>query len=205
MWNRTGSPARRMVRFGPLGAEPNMEEPMAVDFSICEVRWERYRGVAENPQAREWLKFQATRGLAANTIDAHGRDLDSYLTFLDSQGISFESVVRPTIGAYVRSITDLAVPGVRKKGLQARTTLAHATLQQHLTVVRLFQDYLVEERICVRNPLRPAVAWRSFIQRQHRLRGFQRRRVADHPGSPQTRAAAQPGGPGDVLRRGTSS
>jgi integrase/recombinase XerD len=123
-----------------------MEEPMALEFSNCEVRWERCRRVAENPQAREWLKFQAARGLAANTIEAYGRDLDSYLEFLQSQDVSFESVIRPTIGAYVRSITDVAVPRVRKKGLLARTTLAHATLQQHLTVVRLFHDFLVEER-----------------------------------------------------------
>jgi integrase/recombinase XerD len=107
--------------------------------------------------------------LAANTIEAYGRDLDSYLEFLQSQNISFESVIGPTIGAYVRSITDVAVPRVRKKGLLARATLAHATLQQHLTVVRLFYDYLVEERICARNPLRPAVAGRSLIQREHRL------------------------------------
>ena len=142
---------------------------MALEFSICEVRWERYRRVAENPHAREWLKFQAARGLAANTIEASGRDLDSYLGFLESQDISFESVIRPTIGAYVRSITDVAVPRVRKNGLLTRRTLAHATLQQHLTVARLFHDFLVEERICIRNPLRPAVAGRSFIQRQYRL------------------------------------
>ncbi len=142
---------------------------MTLEFTVCDIRWERYQRVFENPHAREWLKFQASRGLAANTIEAYGRDLDSYLAFLESQDISFESVVRPTIGAYVRTITDLAVPRVRKKGLQVRTTLAHATLQQHLTVVRLFHDFLVEERICARNPLRPAVAGRSFIQRQHRL------------------------------------
>jgi hypothetical protein len=40
---------------------------MALEFSISDVRWERYPRVAENPQAREWLKFQAARGLAANT------------------------------------------------------------------------------------------------------------------------------------------
>ena len=142
---------------------------MALEFSICEVRWERYRRVSENPQAREWLKFQATRGLAANTIEAYGRDLDSYLGFLESQNIPFDSVVRPTIGAYVRSIAELPVPRVRKKGAEARTTLAHATLQQHLTVVRLFHDFLVEERVCTRNPLGPAVGGRSLIQRHHRL------------------------------------
>ena len=47
---------------------------MALEFTICEVRWERYRRVSENLHAREWLKFQAARGLAANTIEAYGRD-----------------------------------------------------------------------------------------------------------------------------------
>ena len=94
---------------------------MALEFTICEVRWERYRRVAENPQAREWLKFQATRGLAANTIEAYGRDLDSYLGFLESEGIPFDSVARPTIGAYVRSIAELPTPRVRKKGAEVRT------------------------------------------------------------------------------------
>src|SRR5882762_3126295 len=84
-----------------------MEEPMAMEFSICEVRWERYRRVSENPQAREWLKFQAARGLAANTIEAYGRDLDCYLGFLETENIPFHSVIRPTIGAYIRSITPL--------------------------------------------------------------------------------------------------
>jgi len=111
MWNRAGSPA-----------EPTMEEPMALEFSICEVRWERYRRVSENPQAREWLKFQATRGLAANTIEAYGRDLDASLGFLESENVQFNSVIRPTIGAYVRSIAELRVPSVRKKGAEVRTT-----------------------------------------------------------------------------------
>jgi hypothetical protein len=142
MWNGAGSAARRIV-----------QEPMALEFSICEVRWEGYRRVAENPQAREWLKFQAARGLAANTIEVYGRD--PYLEFLRSQDISFESVIRPTIGACVRSITDVAVPRVWKKGLLARTTLAHATLQQHVTVVPLFHDFLVQresayETLCAR-------------------------------------------------------
>ena len=56
-------------------------------------------GGFQGQQAREWLQFGATRGLAANTIEAYGRDLNSYLAFLESQGISFESVVRPAIGA----------------------------------------------------------------------------------------------------------
>ena len=142
---------------------------MALEFSICEVRWERYRRVSENPHAREWLKFQAARGLAANTIEAYGRELDRYLGFLETENIPFHSVIRPTIGAYIRSITQLEVPRVSRKGMEARSTLANATLQQHLTVVRLFHDFLVEERVCTRNPLRLLIGGRGLIQRHHRL------------------------------------
>jgi integrase/recombinase XerD len=146
-----------------------MEEPMALEFSICQVRWERYRRVSENPHAREWLEFQAARGLAANTIEAYGRDLDCYLGFLETENIPFHSVIRPTIGAYIRSITQLEVPRVSRRGMEARSTLANATLQQHLTVVRLFHDFLVEERVCTRNPLRLLIGGRGLIQRHHRL------------------------------------
>jgi len=41
MWNRSVLPARRIVGSASLGAEPIMEEPMALEFSICAVRWER--------------------------------------------------------------------------------------------------------------------------------------------------------------------
>ncbi|MFZ0701589.1 MAG: site-specific integrase, partial [Candidatus Acidiferrales bacterium] len=81
---------------------------MPLEFLICEVKWDRYPRVSGNVHAREWLEFQATRGLAANTIEAYGRDLDSYLSFLDTRQISFHSVIRPTIGAYVQSIAVLA-------------------------------------------------------------------------------------------------
>src|SRR5713226_6925591 len=68
-----------------------------------------------------------------------------------------------------RSLTQLEVPRVSRKGMEARSTLANATLQQHLTVVRLFHDFLVEERACTRNPLRPLIGGRGLIQRHHRL------------------------------------
>jgi site-specific recombinase XerD len=82
---------------------------MALEFSICEVRWERYRRVSENRHARDWLKFQSLRGLAANTLDAYGCDLDAYLAFLESAGIALHSVVRSTIGAYIESIAQRRV------------------------------------------------------------------------------------------------
>src|SRR5260370_35426221 len=76
MWNRAGSPARRIVGFGPRGAEPKMEETMALEFSICEVSWERYRRVSESPQSREWLKFHAAPVVASTPYGAYGGSRD---------------------------------------------------------------------------------------------------------------------------------
>jgi site-specific recombinase XerD len=77
---------------------------MALEFTICDVQWERYPRVLLNAHAREWLKFQATRGLAPNTIDAYRRDLDAYLAFLLSARIEFTSVVRNQIGACIQHL-----------------------------------------------------------------------------------------------------
>lgn len=142
---------------------------MALKFTICEVRWKRYPRVSENSHAREWLKFQSTRGLAANTVDAYGRDLDAYLGFLESAGVELQSVVRSTIGAHVQNIAQRPASRSLKAMSEARTTLSNATLQQHLTVIRLFYDYLVEEKVSARHPLRPPIGGRSLIQRHQRL------------------------------------
>jgi site-specific recombinase XerC len=138
---------------------------MALQFAICEVRWEKYPKVSENAHAKEWLKFQSTRGLAANTLEAYGRDLDAYLAFLACIGVEFQSVVRNVISTYIQYIAQRPAKRERK----ARTTLSNATLQQHLTVIRLFYDYLVEERVCIRHPLRPTIGGRGLIQRHRRL------------------------------------
>src|ERR1700730_13373375 len=151
MGDRAGSPPRRMG-FGPSGG-PKWRNRWPWSFRSVSFDGSDISEFLKNPHGREWLQFQAARGLAANTLDAYGRDLDAYLRFLASTGISFGSVVRNTLGAYIRSITVLAAPRVLKDGRETRTTLSNATLQQHLTVVRLFHDFLVEENICTRNPL----------------------------------------------------
>jgi hypothetical protein len=107
---------------------------MALEFAICEVWWERYRRVSKNPQARERLEYQAARGLAANTT-RHTDETWMRIGFLEIQNIPFHSVVRPTIGAYIRSIAERTVPKVVKKRAETRTRLANTTLQQHLTAV----------------------------------------------------------------------
>ena len=51
-----------------------------------------------NAHAKEWLKFQAMRGLAANRLDAYGRDLDAFLAFLSPARAECQSVLRNVIG-----------------------------------------------------------------------------------------------------------
>jgi len=119
---------------------------MGTNSLICEVRWERYPLVAENFHSRAWLTWQCNRGLAANTLEAYGRGLERHLLFLASKGLTIEQTTRLEISAYVRDLL-LPTPGVSNSRRTDGSLLANATLQQRVTVIRLFYDYLVEEGI----------------------------------------------------------
>jgi integrase/recombinase XerD len=110
--------------------------------------------VAQSPHARSWLTIQAHLGLAPNTIDAYGRALEDYLAFSASQAIIPESAHRDHLAAYVRNLTTrphLHVSNLRV--LDSGAGLANATLQQRLTAVRLYYDYLMEEGLRLDNPV----------------------------------------------------
>ncbi len=135
---------------------------------IGEVRWDRIPTVAAVPEARAWLSFQACRGLAINTLDAYGRNLERYLRFVGTNGKKPWEVKRDTAGAYLHSLVVVTLQGADNKGM---AILANATIQQHLTTVRMFHDYLVEEERCPRNPFRKGEGFqsRSLIKREHKL------------------------------------
>lgn len=128
---------------------------------IGEVRWERIPTVAAIPEARAWLSFQACRGLALNTLDAYGRNLERYLRFLN--GATPWAIKQDTVGTYLRGLGCVDEAAV--------DSFANATIQQHLATLRLFYDYLVEERRCTRNPFRRSEGvWaRSLVPREHKL------------------------------------
>jgi len=121
---------------------------------MVDVRWERYPRVAGSGTARAWLTIQANLGLAANTVEAYGRALEDYLAFSAGRSVVPETTGREHVAAYVRDLASRPHPrGKNVVVIDSGTGLANATLQQRLTAVRLFYDYLMEEGVRTTNPV----------------------------------------------------
>ncbi len=121
---------------------------------MSHIQWERYPSVAGLLQARTWLQIQHDLGLAQNTVEAYGRALEDFLAFSIRDGFSPESATREHIARYVRDLSSRANPrGAKVLALDTGYGLANATLQQRLTAVRLFYDYLTEEGLRETNPV----------------------------------------------------
>ena len=113
------------------------------------IRWEFYPLVATLPVAHAWLTMQADLGRAPATITAYGSALQDYLAFTSRHGVEPVTVTRAHLAAYVR---DLSVRPNQRAAVPS-APLANATLQQRLTAVRLFYDYLVEEGLRQTSPV----------------------------------------------------
>ena len=121
---------------------------------MAEIRWERYTRAAELDAARAWLVLQHNLGLAANTIDAYGRALEEYLAFSAAKEVSVITAAKDHIAAYVRDLASRPNPrGTNVVVLDSGAGLANATLQQRITAIRLFYDYLMEEGLRSINPV----------------------------------------------------
>ncbi|HEY0601881.1 MAG TPA: tyrosine-type recombinase/integrase [Herpetosiphonaceae bacterium] len=147
---------------------------------MSSIRWDRYALVATQPHARAWLAIQANLGLAPNTIDAYGRALEDFFNFSARSTIEPNSAKGDHIAAYVQDLRER--PSRRGRSvlrIDSGAGLANATLQQRLTAVRLYYDYLLEEGIRTDNPVgrgryTPGKAFggqrnRGLIPRYHQL------------------------------------
>lgn len=132
-----------------------------------EVEWSRYPLAAHEETVRRWLTFQHHRGLADNTVAAYARALESYLGFCQRTGLAVQTATPEAVALYVRFYTQ---PNDGK-------LLSRATVQQRLTALRLYYDFLVEEALRERNPVGrgqfvpglPAAGRRGFLAREERL------------------------------------
>lgn len=112
------------------------------------VRWEHFPQVEQHDEARRWLQFTANLGRSPNTVDAYGRGVDDHLSFCAQVGADPATARADVVAAWIGDMHQR--PNARSGG----TGLANATIQQRVIAVRGFYDFLVEEEIRERNPVR---------------------------------------------------
>ncbi len=115
---------------------------------------EQFVLIAELIEARSWLQIQVNLGLAENTISAYGRALEDYLGFCKRSGLIPQDVTKEQLSAYIHDLrTRPGRNGAKTKRIDSGVGLSNATMQQRLTAVRLFYDYLIEEGVREINPV----------------------------------------------------
>lgn len=147
----------RKLRLFSLGL--HQEVHLSFEFIVHPIRWERYPLVTADPHACSWLTLQSHRGLASNTLDAYSRALERYVSFLKRHSLVSTSVTRGDLGLYLATLHT------------GKISLSNATIQQLLTVVRLFHAYLMEEGVRPNNPAAQSGSGRgrAMVTRYHKL------------------------------------
>lgn len=107
---------------------------------------DRHHHLAEGTHARAWLTMREQFGLAANTLDAYARAVDSYLAFMAPRDHDCEASTQSDVSGWINES--------RTRGL------ANSTLIQRVTALRLFFEYLVEEGLRPGNPVSRGGAFR---------------------------------------------
>ncbi len=119
-----------------------------------EIRWELYPLVATSERSRAWLQLQNHLQLAPKTIDAYGRSLNDFLAFCQRFGIIPETITREQVGLYVHDLAQRPNPkGAKLLSIENGRGLSNSTMQQRITVLRLFCDSLVERQLRQDNPV----------------------------------------------------
>lgn len=117
------------------------------------IRWNLYARVAVIELAKNWIELQRKLLRAPKTIDAYARGLNDFLDVCQRCGVQVESATKSDIACYIE---DLATrPRLGRVGNEGGPTagLANRTIQQRLTVVRLFYDFLMETGVRDTNPV----------------------------------------------------
>jgi site-specific recombinase XerD len=116
--------------------------------------WDRFPHVERTPEGRQWLEIQHMLGLAANSVEAYGRGLEDFLRWCEHAGVGAVDASRADVASYVGDLRRR--PSPRGKGvlvLDSGSGLSNATMQQRLTAVRLFFDFLIEQGRRETNPV----------------------------------------------------
>lgn len=117
------------------------------------IQWVRCPLIAKNDYAHRWLQSVADLGHARNTVEAYGRAVEEYLSFTKGLGVAVAEARRDHVAAYVRSLLVKNKPDAKAIEIDAPLGLSNASVQQRLTAIRLFYDFLMEEQQCSANPV----------------------------------------------------
>lgn len=167
---------------------------MAIDSLRFESIGEHFPVIATHPDAKRWIQSCVMLGLAPNTVTAYARAVEEFLGFCQNRSVEIRSASREVIAPYVG---DLRTQRRRERSnvvrIDSGALLSNATLQQRLTAVRLFFDFLFEDGLMPINPVGRGRytlskrfggrAERSPIQKFHKLPGYPPKR-SGRPCSP---------------------
>lgn len=121
---------------------------------MTEIQWTLYPYVAELEHAKTWLGIQKKLLRAPKTIDAYARGLNDFLSVCRRFAIRVATATKGDIASYVEEMACRPRPQARGSLHRYGTVgLANKTMQQRLTAVRLFYDYLMETGIRDSNPV----------------------------------------------------
>jgi integrase/recombinase XerD len=122
---------------------------------MVSIDWGKFPLVAGHEHARRWLQFTANIGRAPNTIKAYGRAVEDHLRFCALVGADPLTINGDVVGAWIGDLQDRPKPrAANLLHLDTRTGLTNATLQQYVVAARSFYQFLVEDELRERNPVR---------------------------------------------------
>jgi integrase/recombinase XerD len=149
---------------------------------MCSIKWEQFPLVAASSHPRTWLTMQANYQLALNTIVAYGRGLEGFLSFCSRVNLSYESVTREHVSLWIGELISrpVSVSGATLRpssevSVTPALGLSNSTIQQRLTAVRMFYDYLMEEGVRRGNPVGRGRHTQDMIRSAEEGRGILRR------------------------------
>jgi site-specific recombinase XerD len=110
--------------------------------------------ISAQRHAKRWIQDCVMLGLAKNTIAAYAYAIEGFLGFCQSQSINVLSISREAIAQYVGALRTQPRRGnANVVRIDSGGRLSNATLQQRLTAVRLFFDFLVDDELITINPV----------------------------------------------------
>jgi integrase/recombinase XerD len=119
------------------------------------IDWDRFPHIAGDENARRWLQFTANIGRAPNTVLPYGRAVEDHLRFCVTVGVEPLTARPDVVAAWIGDMHQRPNPrSATLVDLDSGSGLSNATIQQRVVAVRSFYQFLVEDTLRERNPVR---------------------------------------------------